>query len=673
MSVRPNAFRLRAAEFNRSRPSAFCHNFGPEVLDSLEQRYFDVPVVLRSVPGSGKTSLMQILTAPYLLEVVRRPNDYPILAEALTAIGVLDASGAPRISGALINLERDFSPIMDVGADPADALLIFKRLVDARVLAAHIASARLLTDSSDEDRLEFVIPVGRPDLSSLMRELGGDDISIGFEQVESWTRGVETLVRRLLYDLEPFPWETVHRVSQDFIGFRLVEHANIVLNGAPTSLQPVTFLDDLHRLRPEQRGAIVEVINRRAVTRGLWVAERTEVLPAESLVGDDPATKHSVPRGLGENGRDFEELDLATSNNAQRASAYTKMLKNVARKRAAVDLQAFADTTTDFLQLLDEDDVVDWAPVEADVVERLQKVDDPRFFLWIEHLTSAVASVDKTDAERLKDLRAGLSFIEAEQRKEQAELFLGIPRSVDELDRRFNASVREAALVTLGREYPKQVPIYFGSRAFLSLANQNVSQLLQVGADMFDVILGLAGKGRTSPAPTPRQQHRTVKETSDKFWRGIPERLNAGGQVQALLHAVGSFAMRVNAERPTSYAPGITGFAITMSDLRTLVNPSAREAIPGGDALLEALYEGVANNYLTKNEDAPRGPGAERRAVFYVNRLLCPRWNLPLGHGGYRTRRVEEVASWMSRPPSAAALGVDDSESAVSPDRLFDG
>lgn len=433
----------------------------------------------------------------------------------------------------------------------------------------------------------------------------------------------------------------------------------------------MTFLDDLHRLRREQRDAILDVIDRRAVTRGLWVAERTEVLPAEHLVGDDPASMHSIPRKLGEVGRDLVVIDLAAAN-SQRSTAYTKMLKSVARKRAAMDLQTYADTTTDFLQLLDESDTVDWAPVEAGLVQRLREIDDGRFDVWIDHLTDPASNADKTDAERVKDLRAGLSLIAVEQRKAQEELFLGIPRPAEDLDKRITASVREAALVALGREYPKQVPIYYGSRAFLMLANQNVSQLLRVGADLFDVVLGTAARGRTSPAPTPRQQHRTIKSTSDKFWRGIPERIGAGPQVQTLLTAAGRFARRINTDRPTSYAPGISGFAITMSDLRTLVDPASREEIPGGNDLLTALYEAVANNYLTKYEDAPRGLGAERRAVFYINRLLCPQWGLPLGHGGYRTRRIHEVASWMRRQPLAPELDVDDVQETTQ-DWLFDG
>jgi hypothetical protein len=663
MTSLPNSFRIRAAEFNRGRTSAFCNNFAAEVLDSLDSRHFDMPVVLRSVPGTGKTSLMQILCARWLVEVVRRPNDYEALAQHLTDIGVLDTTGSPKVSGALVNLERDFSSILDIGAPDEAAERIFKRLVDARVLAAHVESARVMATALDEvgpdPEVSFAIPDGRPDLTAVLREMrSSDDARITSAEVLEWALGIETVVRRLLFDLSPFDWDSTTDYTNDFLSFRLLESASIHYDGVDSGLRLVTFLDDLHRLRSTQRDQIMGLIERRALTRGVWVAERVEVLNPEELIGEDLGT--SLPtRANAERGRDVEVIDLGAGSTAA-YSAYERMLKSVARKRAATDLQNFADTSTEFLQLLDEQDHPDWSSVEADVLERLADVDDARFDDWIRHISSTAVVAGKSDRERVTDARATLSLIEAEQRKQQAELLLGMPLAAEELDRRLGSSVREAAQITLGREYPKQVPVYYGQRDFLLLANHNVSQLLRVGADLFDVVLSGAATARKSPAPTPKEQHRTVKTSSDRLWREIPARLEKGRNVQTLLTAAGQFAARMNEDRPTSYAPGISGFALTMRDLKQLLDPATRGSVPGGDDLLRALADAVANDYLTKLEDAPRGARAERRVVFYINRLLCPLWNLPLGKGGYRTRSLHEVASWMKTGSSRSRTDESD-------------
>lgn len=672
MTSLPNSFRIRAAEFNRGRTSAFCNNFAAEVLDSLESRHFDMPVVLRSVPGTGKTSLMQILSAPWLVEVVRRPNDYEALAQHLTDVGVLDTTGSPKVSGALVNLERDFSSILDIGAPDEAAERIFKRLVDARVLAAHVESARVMATAMEEvgpdPEVSFAIPEGRPDLTAVLREMrSSDDARITCAEVLEWALGIETVVRRLLFDLSPFDWDSTADYTNDFLSFRLLESASIHYDGVDSGLRLVTFLDDLHRLRSTQRDQIMGLIESRALTRGVWVAERVEVLNPEELIGEDLGT--SLPaRANAERGRDVEIIDLGAGSTAA-YSAYERMLKSVARKRAATDLQNFADTSTEFLQLLDEQDHPDWGSVEADVLKRLADVDDARFDDWIRHISSTAVVAGKSDRERVTDARATLSLIEAEQRKQQAELLLGMPLAAEELDRRLGSSVREAAQITLGREYPKQVPVYYGQRDFLLLANHNVSQLLRVGADLFDVVLSGAATARKSPAPTPKEQHRTVKTSSDRLWREIPARLEEGRNVQTLLTAAGQFAARMNEDRPTSYAPGISGFALTMRDLKQLLDPVARGSVPGGDDLLRALADAVANDYLTKLEDAPRGARAERRVVFYINRLLCPVWNLPLGKGGYRTRSLHEVASWMKAGSSRSRT--DESDEARD-EGLFD-
>jgi len=40
-----------------------------------------------------------------------------------------------------------------------------------------------------------------------------------------------------------------------------------------------------------------------------------------------------------------------------------------------------------------------------------------------------------------------------------------------------------------------------------------------------------------------------------------------------------------------------------------------------------------------------RGQG-ENLMVLYLNRLLCVRYDLPLHYGGYRRRKLTELAAW---------------------------
>jgi hypothetical protein len=39
----------------------------------------------------------------------------------------------------------------------------------------------------------------------------------------------------------------------------------------------------------------------------------------------------------------------------------------------------------------------------------------------------------------------------------------------------------------------------------------------------------------------------------------------------------------------------------------------------------------------------------ERWLVLYLNRLLCLRFGLPLGYGGWRPRRLNQLGAWIDK------------------------
>jgi hypothetical protein len=85
-----------------------------------------------------------------------------------------------------------------------------------------------------------------------------------------------------------------------------------------------------------------------------------------------------------------------------------------------------------------------------------------------------------------------------------------------------------------------------------------------------------------------------------------------------------------------------------MADRKQLLEPAVREKIPGADALFRALASAIAHNILSA--ELNRQVKGVRSMVLYLNRLLCPRFGLPLGRGGFREKKLREMASWMVDP-----------------------
>jgi hypothetical protein len=93
------------------------------------------------------------------------------------------------------------------------------------------------------------------------------------------------------------------------------------------------------------------------------------------------------------------------------------------------------------------------------------------------------------------------------------------------------------------------------------------------------------------------------------------------------------------------YEPGVTGIAISMDDRAKLVDPRYVAAHPEHGRLAEVLAAGIANNLLEPILDY-KCKGA-MWMVLNINRLLCPKYWLPLQYGGFKEKRLDELGSWL--------------------------
>jgi hypothetical protein len=94
------------------------------------------------------------------------------------------------------------------------------------------------------------------------------------------------------------------------------------------------------------------------------------------------------------------------------------------------------------------------------------------------------------------------------------------------------------------------------------------------------------------------------------------------------------------------YEPGVTGIAISMADRANLLDPHYIASHPTHARLGEVLAAAIANNLLEPILDY-KCKGT-MWMVLNLNRLLCPKYWLPLQYGGFKEKRLDELASWLS-------------------------
>jgi hypothetical protein len=215
-----------------------------------------------------------------------------------------------------------------------------------------------------------------------------------------------------------------------------------------------------------------------------------------------------------------------------------------------------------------------------------------------------------------------------------------------EADERSSSAVREAAALALASEFA--LPYYAGVEMLPKLGSQNIEQFLSLCGDIFAEMLARITL-QQRPKISPLRQDRIVRRASELLWREIPRRIPHGREVQQFIDAVASMAREENRKPTVPYPPGVTGTALLMSDRERFMKPEARSMIPGAEQLFGALGEAVAHNIVSVELDQ-RVKG-NRYMVIYLNRLLCPRFGLPLGRGGYREKRLEVMSKWMASPP----------------------
>ena len=152
----------------------------------------------------------------------------------------------------------------------------------------------------------------------------------------------------------------------------------------------------------------------------------------------------------------------------------------------------------------------------------------------------------------------------------------------------------------------------------------------------------------------PRRQELILKGVADRRWEAIPRASVHGHAMLRFLERVGEMCESETFKPSAPYAPGVTGFAISMADREFLVGDGARKS-DSAKALRDVLASCIALNLLEPRLDAKNK--GERWLVLYLNRLLCLRFGLPLGYGGWRPRKIKALTEWVGKASIAGAAG----------------
>lgn len=620
-----NPFRLRSSEAIENDVT-FLKLFGPGMLDLLPQAemLWTKPRIIRSAAGAGKTSLLRLFTPMALttLHAFQGLDDLKELHSRMSGLGAIDPSG-PRLLGVFLSCARNYGILEDLEADGVRKHRLLFGLLNARIVLATLRSCLLLRN------LRFPEDLVRVALSPN----AGAELPLGLDvrdgvQLYRWAA---TLEESVCDAIDSFDDGTVTSLpgSDTLYALSLLAPGQLLIDGQRVADHGLLLLDDVHHLTSQQRGLVLKATAELRQGVGVWLAERFEALSTDEL----------LQTGVTE-GRDYDQEILIEKFWRSSQKKFENLMMSVADRRASAALSVDVNSLDSCLQASLEG--TEWdASYEQAITRVSQRVGEltshsHRFADWIQDREKQTGTL----RERAVSWRVLEILVHRELRKEQRTF--DFPISALDLAERAVSSVRAAAELFLSKEF--RIPYYFGHKKLANLASWNIEQFMRLAGDEFEEVVSTYLITKSAMLNASRQDA-LLRNASTSLWAEIPRRARYGEHVQRFLKAIGGYCQSRTYEDSAPYDPGVTGIAISMRDREQLKDPQFLRRNPQYAVLADVIAASIANNLLEAQLDY--NVKGDKWMVLNLNRLLCVSYDLPLGYGGFKERRLPELHSWM--------------------------
>lgn len=617
-----NPFRIRASQ-RAVADEEFVRLFGAGALD-LMQNVADPwgsLVFLRSAPGGGKTTFLRLLTPrPLRLadSLANGSSNVKATQEALREVGAIGTNG-PDLLGVMVEFTSEYREL--AGFDRGNSL--FRELVNSRIVIATLRAVLERIDRTfprDLDRIRFE---WEPESGSTI------PASAAGQELFDWASQIETdFYGRMDVLGDPEPISGGHARLD---GLKWFAHARIISPQGEVAAKRVLLFDELQTLSTGQRQSLIDFISGAREQCGVWIAERLEALTHKDLLS----------QGALED-RDYSGIiQLERRWSDRKTATYAKFVESIAKLRAA-KADNFGERDL-FSLLSNSDDLATWAPAFERACNEIEarmlagKGKSPRYDVWLDTARKKHGnSVERAVHWRMTEI------LIARDRNNDQQSFDFVALSDEEFEKRQSSGLARAAEHFVRTEIG--APIYFGREMLSDASSFNVDQYLEVTGEVFEEISAKIQYLRNNPMPlTADRQDSIIREVAKSRWDGLIRRLPRGREARTLLEGIGAFCRVQTFRESAPYAPGVTGIAITMQDRELLID-SPDETIKHFLGLRDVLTSLVAHNLLVPRLDHRNKD--KSYVVFYLNRLLCVQFGLPLGYGGWREKKLKDLIDW---------------------------
>ena len=636
-----NPFFFRAADARRggiAEDRTFVNLFGASALNLLKdkiQHLWDLPLLLISAPGGGKSSLMRIFT-PAALGYIR---DTAPQTESRQSLAVrmeeLDAfrNGQPYALGIWIRMSDEYHFFEQVTG--ASQLGLFCALLNSRILLNAINGICELKGIERHNHRSVIHLNLRQGCSDIARRAW---VRWGSEDAQTLYMNMASLESELCEMIDDPFWrgDCPSLTHPNLWSIELLANLDISVAGRPFQFRPLVMFDDAHELAHSQLHFLLNLLLSRQLPIPFWISIRKQALSLEHLLTEE------LRKGV-EKGRDYEIVDFERSSRAEfkkRVLEISELRVQSVGAQLGGRSQAFENFISDkreeiYLDHLDE-------KVAEDIKEIIMRSSGHE----LDKFRGLIREIEDEPTvlhERCRRLRVLQILVEREVAKPQRSLpFVKISKQFLEKFENEKAII-EAADLFLAKEY--RLPYYFGAPRLITLASFNINQFLRLAGGLFEETMTAIRLGRDRDSfISQKRQHEIITRIGKSFLKEIPRSVRLGSSVSRFVQAIGDMCREETYRATASYAPGVTGTAITMYEL-DLVRKAAQGGQDDAVRFYQTIESAIAHNILDPEPNL-KCKGKEF-LVLYLNRLLCVPFQLPLQRGGFREQKVATLMEWL--------------------------
>ena len=527
--------------------------------------------------------------------------------------------------GILISCREQYATIQDVPVDAAVQARWFFGLLDARttlLTLRSILSLHGLSFPEDVKRIELC-PTNKS--ASPSEKISGNQLYERASQAEAvLTDSLNSLVG-------------ARKISEFTLNglqiLKILSNSEIYLDGVRLSYRILFMFDDVHELAYEQRRAIRRELEQRDLGVARWIAQRSQAAEPTELL-DFARTE----------GRDFAQIQIEewARGTRGRGTKFFDLLNEIANRRAQgsnLGIETFESCLANSVSTSQEMERAKDAGNKVKEYTMGLTTGRKQFDEWLGREINTEREL--TPFQIAVDWRKLAIMVERHLRRQQLQFDITLP--VTQLEEQDSSQIQTAAELFLAKE--QRIPYYYGMRRIRQLSSWNIEQFLRIAGDLFEQVLTNTVLSRNRNRQlSASQQDSLLRTVSQKRLAALPREIPYGNDVQKLVRAIGAFCQD-ETYRPTApYAPGVTGVAISVRDSDRLREASVSAENDQLERLSRTIVSAIANNVLEVRSEVKVKGGTW--TVFFLNRMYCPVFELPLEYGGFRERPLNDLVLW---------------------------